>query len=194
LRVAGPWRLQILLAHLGDFIALNRFASGCDVDLIKLRRVRTEDLGFDFGRELLVAEFFSHFVTDLEAAEAFDLRLRAAAPDRIGSGRRSRWEERGTGIRRGRILGGGSSDWTPDEWETYVGCNIQYYTRHMFRSICLPADAGYQSLVLLPPTVVVEEADILEFDPCGVVVTGALSLPADALPEASCNARLTDQP
>src|SRR5262245_38491125 len=85
LRVAGTGRSLVLLAHLSDLVALNRFALSFDIDLVNPRRVQPEDLGFDFGGEFLVAEFFCHFVADLEASEAFDLRLRAAAPDRVRS-------------------------------------------------------------------------------------------------------------
>src|SRR5262245_42066874 len=68
LRVAGTGRSLILLAHLSDLVALNRFALSFDIDLVKPRRVQAEDLGFDFGGEFLVAEFFCHFVADLEAS------------------------------------------------------------------------------------------------------------------------------
>src|SRR5215470_7237788 len=85
LRVARTRRSQILLTHLGDLVGLNRFALGFDIDLVKLRRVQVEDLRFDFGSEFLVAVFFGHFIADLETTEALDLRLWAAAPDRIGA-------------------------------------------------------------------------------------------------------------
>src|SRR5436853_569322 len=83
LRVARTRRQLILLFHLGNLVALNRFALGVDVNLVKPRRVQAEYLRFDFRRQLLVAEFLGDLVADLESPKPLNLRLRAAAPDRV---------------------------------------------------------------------------------------------------------------
>ena len=73
LSVARARRLVVFAFHLGDLVALDRFAFGIDVNSVQTRGVQPEDLRFDFRREFLIAELLRDLIADLEAAQALDL-------------------------------------------------------------------------------------------------------------------------
>src|SRR5579875_659762 len=85
LRVARRRVLLILLAQLGELVGLDRLAFCFDVDAEQLGRVEAEDLVFDVVGQFGVAIFLLHFLRHFQLAQAHDLALRTAAPDRIGA-------------------------------------------------------------------------------------------------------------
>src|SRR4030095_8583529 len=85
LRVAWTRRFLVLLAHLRDLVALNRFSLRFYIDVVNPRGIQAKNLCFDFWSQLLVAILFRDFVADLESSQSFDLGLRASSPDRVGA-------------------------------------------------------------------------------------------------------------
>src|SRR5436190_1052695 len=83
LSVAGSRVLAILFADLRQAVGADGVAAGLDVNAEQAGGVQAEDLILDLIVQGGVFELVHELLRHAQAAEALDLALRAAAPDRI---------------------------------------------------------------------------------------------------------------
>src|SRR5205823_4781604 len=72
-----------LLAHASELALVDRAAHGVRIDAVDARRVQTQNLALELGRELRVAVLLLQLGRDLQRAERLDLRLRRAEPEAL---------------------------------------------------------------------------------------------------------------
>src|SRR4051812_27450633 len=84
LRVARLRVAAQLLADARQVVGLDGGTPRLDVHVEDARGVRSEDLVLDLVGELRVLEAVHQLIRHAQAAEAFNLALRAAAPDAVG--------------------------------------------------------------------------------------------------------------
>src|SRR5260370_21831418 len=85
LGVAGGGVLPVFASDARQAIGADGIAPGFDVDMEQPGGIQPEDLVLDDVGQLRILELFQQLIGHLQTAQAFDLPLRAAAPDRIGA-------------------------------------------------------------------------------------------------------------